>query len=91
MLALGVLDGLLVAIAFSIAMLLRTLASSALSELGASGEHDFVSFDALPRAARIPAGMLILRPEEPLFFANADRLLARRAHEVRRRNRTRES
>ena len=71
----GVLDGLLAAIAFSVAMLLRLLASPRLSELGRVGAHDFVNSARYAQAAAIP-GMLILRPEEPLFFANAEPLLA---------------
>ena len=74
-LAFGVLNGLLAAVAFSIAMLLRTLATPRLSELGRVGAHDFVSRERYTNATAI-AGMLILRPDEPLFFANAEPLLA---------------
>jgi len=72
-LAFGVLDGLLAAIAFSLVMLLRSLASPRISELGRRGAHDFVSTARFPDANCVP-GMLILRPEEPLFFANAEPL-----------------
>lgn len=75
-LLLGVLDGLLVAIAFSLAVLLRSLAAPRLSILGRLGEHDFVSIDRFPQAVLTP-GLLVLRPEEPLLFANADPLLER--------------
>jgi MFS superfamily sulfate permease-like transporter len=71
----GMLDGLLAAIAFSLAMLLRSLASPRLSVLGRMGGHDFVSVVRFPQAARTP-GILVLRPEEPLFFANAEPLMA---------------
>jgi MFS superfamily sulfate permease-like transporter len=71
----GMLDGLLAAIAFSLAMLLHSLASPRLSVLGRVGAHDFVSVTRFPHAACTP-GILILRPEEPLFFANAEPLLA---------------
>ncbi|MEP6938804.1 MAG: SulP family inorganic anion transporter [Rudaea sp.] len=74
-LAFGVLDGLLVAIAFSLAMLLRSLANPRISELGRRGAHDFIGIAGSAEAQRV-AGMLILRPEEPLFFANADPLFA---------------
>ncbi|MFK2878080.1 SulP family inorganic anion transporter [Rhodanobacter hydrolyticus] len=75
-LALGILNGLLVAIAFSLVMLLRQLATPRLSVLGKlPGSHDFVGVDEHP-AALPPPGMLILRPEEPLFFANAESILA---------------
>ncbi|MBD8874579.1 SulP family inorganic anion transporter [Rhodanobacter sp. DHB23] len=75
-LALGILNGLLVAIAFSLVMLLRQLATPRLSELGQlPGSHDFVGIGEHPSALP-PPGMLILRPEEPLFFANAESILA---------------
>jgi sulfate permease, SulP family len=80
-LLLGVLNGLLAAIAFSLAMLLRSLASPGITELGRSGAHDFVSIRRFPGAVRIP-GMLILRPDAPLFFANADPLLGRAREDV---------
>jgi sulfate permease, SulP family len=72
----GVLNGLLAAIAFSLAMLLRSLASPRLSVLGRVGQHDYVSLARFPQAVTVP-GMLVLRPEEPLFFANAEPLLAK--------------
>ncbi len=56
-------------------MLLHSLASPRLSVLGRVGAHDFVSVRAFRQALRAP-GVLVLRPEEPLFFANADPLLA---------------
>jgi MFS superfamily sulfate permease-like transporter len=71
----GMLNGLLAAIAFSLAMLLQTLASPRLSVLGRLGAHDFVSVVRFPHAACTP-GTMVLRPEEPLFFANAEPLLA---------------
>jgi SulP family sulfate permease len=71
-----VLNGLLVAIAFSLAMLLRQLATPRLSVLGRlSDSHDFVDIAQHPQA-QPPSGMMILRPEEPLFFANAEPMLA---------------
>jgi len=74
--ALGVLNGLLVAIGFSLAMLLRTLATPRLSALGRLADsHDFVDIARHPQALP-PAGTMILRPEEPLFFANAEPMLA---------------
>lgn len=71
----GILDGLLAAIAFSVAMLLRTLASPRLAELGRVGEHDYVSLARFAQAVKVPE-MIVLRPEEPLFFANAEPLFA---------------
>lgn len=69
----GVLNGLLVAIAFSVVMLLKALVSPRLSVLGRVGEHDYVSIVRFPRA-RVLSGMLVLRPDEPLFFGNAEPL-----------------
>ncbi|WP_266158789.1 SulP family inorganic anion transporter [Dyella silvatica] len=75
-LTLGILNGLLVAIAFSLAMLLRRLATPRLSVLGRLADgHDFVDIAQHPTATEI-AGVLILRPEEPLFFVNAESTLA---------------
>jgi sulfate permease, SulP family len=70
----GVLNGLLAAIAFSLAMLVRSLAQPRLSVLGRVGEHDYVSVTRFPAALTRP-DMLVLRPEEPLFFANAEPLM----------------
>jgi MFS superfamily sulfate permease-like transporter len=71
----GMLEGLLAAIAFSIAMLLRSLASPRLAVLGRLGDHDFVSVARFPEALRTP-GIVVMRPEEPLIFANAEPLFA---------------
>ena len=71
----GVLDGLLVAVAVSLGSLIRRLSEPHLSVLGRlDGGHDFVSVRAHPDAVAVP-GILILRPEEPLFFANVDAVL----------------
>lgn len=79
---LGVLDGLLVGIVFSLAMTLRDLTLPRVSELGRLGPqgHDFLPLDRHVQAERV-LGVLLLRPEVPLFFANAEGVLA----EVRRR------
>jgi MFS superfamily sulfate permease-like transporter len=75
-LVLGVLDGLLAAVAISLVMMLRRLAQSSIVELGRmSGGHDFVDCKTYSSAAVVP-GVLILRPEEPIFFANAERIMA---------------
>ena len=47
----GMLDGLLAAIAFSVAMLLHSWSSPRLSVLGRLGVHDFVSVERFPEAA----------------------------------------
>ena len=77
----GVLNGLLAAIIFSLAMLVRSLATPRLSVLGRVGEHDYVSVTRFPEALTWP-DMLILRPEEPLFFANAEPLLTQARERV---------
>ena len=79
----GVLDGLLAAIAVSLAMLLKSLASPRLSVLGRVGAHDYVGLERFANAVTVP-GMLVLRPEEPLFFANAEPLLAQARQRVLR-------
>jgi len=72
---LGVLDGLLAGIAISLAMTLRGLSEPRVSELGRLGDgHDFLSCSLHPTARPI-SGLLILRPEAPLFFANVERML----------------
>jgi MFS superfamily sulfate permease-like transporter len=71
----GVLNGLLAAVAFSLAMLIRSLASPRLSVLGRVGAHDYVSVARFANAVTLP-GVLVVRPETPLFFANAEPLLA---------------
>jgi SulP family sulfate permease len=76
-LSLGILNGLLVAMAFSMIMLLRQLAAPRLSELGQLGNtHDFVDIARQHADVHQLQGVLILRPEEPLFFANAETVLA---------------
>lgn len=75
-LLLGISDGLLIAVGASLLMTLRDLSEPKLSALGRLGEgHDFVNMAAHPEAKPIP-GLLIVRPEAPLFFANVDRTLA---------------
>ncbi|HZU63688.1 MAG TPA: SulP family inorganic anion transporter, partial [Novosphingobium sp.] len=82
-LALGVLNGMLAAIALSIAHLLYDLAHPSISELGEVGDsRDFVDIARHPEAARV-ANVAIFRPNAPLIFANAEATLnaiAARAH-----------
>jgi MFS superfamily sulfate permease-like transporter len=71
----GVLDGLLAAIAVSLILLVKGFAAPRLTQLGQLGtSHDFVNLHA-HSDARVPVGALILRPEEPLFFANVSEVL----------------
>ncbi len=78
--ALGVLNGLLAGIAISLAMTLRGLSAPRMSELGRQRDgHDYLG---LQHDGVVPvAGVLILRPEAPLFFANVEHMLG----EMRRR------
>ncbi|MBV1686598.1 STAS domain-containing protein [Novosphingobium sp. G106] len=74
-LAFGVLDGMLVAVALSIANLLYDLAHPSISELGRVGDsHDFVDI-ARHKEARALPGLAIFRPNAPLIFANAESVL----------------
>ncbi|WP_233840235.1 SulP family inorganic anion transporter [Dyella sp. 2HG41-7] len=85
-LSLGILNGLLVAIAFSLILLLRQLASTRLSVLGRLADgHDFVDIAQHPNAVQ-PPGILILRPEEPLFFANAESVMTLARAQVEQRH-----
>jgi len=75
-LLLGVLDGLLLAIAVSLLWTLRNLSEPNVSVLGRLGDtHDFVDTRSHKDAQPVP-DMLIVRPEAPLFFANVERVLA---------------
>lgn len=79
-LLLGVLDGLLVAIGVSLALTLRSFSEPRVSQLGRlDGGHDYVDIAAHPEAQRLP-GVLIVRPEAPMFFANVERTLAAVRH-----------
>jgi anti-anti-sigma factor len=82
-LLLGVLNGMLVAIALSLAALVQRLAVPHVARLGRlGGGHDFVDLARHPDAAS-PPGIAIWRPAEPLFFANAERILAAIARATR--------
>jgi MFS superfamily sulfate permease-like transporter len=75
-LLLGVLDGLLVAVAISVGFMLRNLSIPRVAWLGClRGGHDYVDVDRHPEATS-PADVVIARPESPVFFANADRVFA---------------
>ena len=75
-LALGVVNGLLTAIALSLVLLLHRLSEPRLSWLGRlDNGHDFVDIVRHPDAV-MPPGLLIVRPDLPLFFANADGIFA---------------
>jgi sulfate permease, SulP family len=72
----GVMYGMLLAIGLSILDALRRFSRPVVRELGQLGSsRDFVVLDEHPGVAAVP-GVLILRPEEPLFFASAERVVA---------------
>ena len=82
-LTLGVLNGMLVAIALSIAHLLYDLAHPSVSQLGQVGDsHDFVDL-ARHDEAHPMAGVTIWRPNAPLIFANAETVLGTIATQAR--------
>lgn len=76
-LVLGVLHGLLAAIGVSLLLTLRKLSEPNVSVLGRlRNSHDFVDVSLHPEAKALP-GVLIARPEVPLFFANTERVLGK--------------
>ncbi|MCE4535732.1 STAS domain-containing protein [Pelomonas sp. P7] len=78
-LALGLLHGMLAAVALSIVEALRRFSQPVLHELAAlPGTRNFVNRIDHPEA-EVVAGALILRPQEPLFFASAERVVAEAA------------
>lgn len=75
-LILGILHGMLIAIALSLAALVQRLATPQVARLGRLGTtHNFVDLTRHPDATA-PPGMTIWRPTQPLFFANAEPMLA---------------
>ena len=75
-LAFGVLHGMLIAIALSVLDAMRRFSQPVVHELGELGSsRNFVVMDTRQGVVAVP-GLLILRPEEPLFFASAERVAA---------------
>ena len=71
-LLMGVMMGMLLSVGLSVLLALRRFASPALSELGhLPGTLDFLDMAHHPEVKRLP-GIRIIRPEEPIFFANVD-------------------
>ncbi|WP_111891811.1 SulP family inorganic anion transporter [Acinetobacter sp. MB5] len=70
----GVLNGLVIAIIVSILIMLKSYAVPRIAWLGRlNGGHDFVDMDRFPEAIE-PVGILIARPDHPMFFANAEKI-----------------
>ena len=81
-LALGLLHGMLASIALSLVEALRRFSQPVLHELGAlAGTRNFVNRPEHPDAQPVP-GALILRPQEPLFFASAERVMTEAAERL---------
>ena len=72
----GVLHGMLLAVGLSIAAAIRSFSQPVVRELAELGKsRDYVDRENHPKA--VPQlGVLILRPEAPLFFASVEGLLA---------------
>lgn len=70
----GVLFGMLIAVGSSVLLAIRRFAQPLVTELGKlPGTRDFVDCQRHAEVIRTP-GVLIVRPEEPLFFANAEQV-----------------
>jgi MFS superfamily sulfate permease-like transporter len=70
----GILQGLLVAVTFSLVLLMQRISFPRFSVLGRlPGTHTFVSMADHPNAEPVP-GLLIVRPAGMVFFANANRM-----------------
>jgi MFS superfamily sulfate permease-like transporter len=75
-LAFGVLHGMLIGVGLSLAAAIRSFSQPLVRELAQLGNsRDYVDKLAHPNALPL-AGLLILRPEEPLFFASVEGILA---------------
>lgn len=73
-LVLGVLDGMLAAVGLSLLAALQRFSQPVVHELGELGDtRNYVDVNTHPDA-RKPRGLLILRPEEPMFFGSAERV-----------------
>ena len=73
-LAFGILPGLLIAVTFSLVLLMQRISFPRFSILGRlPGTHTFVSVADHASAEPVP-GMLIVRPDGMVFFANANRM-----------------
>lgn len=74
-LAFGVLHGMLIGVGLSLASAIRSFSQPLVRELAAL-EHsrDYVDRENHPHAL-LQTGLLILRPEEPLFFASVEGIL----------------
>lgn len=73
-LVLGALYGMLLAVGLSVLAIVRRLADPGIYRLGQlPGTSNYVDVARHPEAKTDP-GILVVRPSEPLFFANAERI-----------------
>jgi len=81
-LILGILDGLLAAVVISLVILLKRLSETKISELGRlAGSHNFVRLTSGPNVKPVE-GFIILRVDQPLFFANCEKILSQVRDEI---------
>ena len=81
-LILGILDGLLAAVVISLVILLKRLSETKISELGRlGGSHNFVRLTSGPNVKPVE-GFIILRVDQPLFFANCEKILSQVREEI---------
>ena len=84
-LVLGVLDGMLAAVGLSLLAALQRFSEPVLHELGELGTtRNYVDVHA-QRGTHSLDGVLVLRPEEPLFFGSAERVMGATLKLVRQR------
>ncbi|MHA3063409.1 SulP family inorganic anion transporter [Acinetobacter sp. ANC 4641] len=82
----GVLNGLVIAIIVSILMMLKSYSVPRIAWLGRmDGGHDFVDIDRFPEAVALD-GILIARPDHPMFFANAEKISNAIIHKLSEQN-----
>ena len=83
-LTVGVLSGMLFAVGLSVALAIKRFSQPIWSELGQLPDtRDYVDRAQHGEAVRKP-GILIVRPEEPVFFANAERIFQEVSDAARR-------
>ena len=84
-LLLGVLDGMLAAIALSVLAALHRFSQPVVHELGELADSRNYVDVQVQQGALARAGLLILRPEEPLFFGSAERVMSEVLRQARGR------
>jgi len=76
------LDGLLATVVISLVILLKRMSETKISILGRLGEsHNFVRLTSGPNVKPVK-GFIILRLDQPLFFANCEKILSQVREEI---------